>query len=369
MKLIACPFDKVRLGDFLVDGLKSKASRFDAASAFARLSGVSYIAEPLATFSKTRQSKLIIGIDLLGTTVEALEELLRCAGGKCEVFVFHNPKTTFHPKVFRFEFSDRWEVYCGSGNLTKGGLFENYEMGFVVSLSKSDKQDCALNGLIEREFHRWSDLASPAVERLSQGLIKQLLADKLILRERTLGRVRLAAQRAAGQIRGQRKSPFGIATTPNAPALPAKSAQSSERATTFVMTLGVSDARKLKGRSPEFFIPKRARDLRPQFWGWPSLYVKKGNAMNRYNTPFRFNGKAEPSTMFGYANRSEFRLRNTRMRAAAHVGDILRIRHDESNPSKPYDVEIISKGTAEHARALKRCTHRATASGKVYGYY
>jgi HKD family nuclease len=369
MNLIASPFDKKRLGDFLLSGLKSEAIRFDAASAFARLSGVNYVAGPLEAFSKTRPTRLIVGVDLLGTSVEALEELLRCSGKKAETFVFHNPATTFHPKVFRFEYSDRWEVYCGSGNLTRGGLFENYEMGAVLSLRRADPLDRAINDHIEEEFRRWSDLTTSTVERLSKALIRQLANDKLILRERALKRVVGVIRRAAGQPKGARHSPFGTATTPSAPALPVASSRQTRAFTTFVMTLEPADAAPTPGRSPEFFIPKRARDMRPKFWGWPQLYVAKGAAMNRYNTPFRFRGANEPSTLFGYADRAEFRLRNTHMRAAANVGDILRIRHDEANPHSPYHVDILAKGTRAHAIEFGRCTERATASPRRYGYY
>ena len=44
--------------------------------------------------------------------------------------VFHNPLPhTFHPKLYLFKSDDHAEMVMGSGNLTEGGLYTNYEAG------------------------------------------------------------------------------------------------------------------------------------------------------------------------------------------------------------------------------------------------
>lgn len=70
--------------------------------------------------------RLIVGIDLRGTSREVLEELLRWG---CEVFVYHNPlpRATFHPKIYLFERESDSTLFLGSNNLTDGGLYTNYE--------------------------------------------------------------------------------------------------------------------------------------------------------------------------------------------------------------------------------------------------
>jgi HKD family nuclease len=369
VKPIIGPFAKLRLGDFLRRGLNSKAEKFDGAAAFARSSGVRHLVPLISKFSASRPLRLIIGVDLYGTSVEALELILGAAGQHAAPRVFHNPAATFHPKIYKFQYRDRWEVYCGSGNLTNGGLFENYEAGVAFTLSRSDPTEIAIADELEVEFERWSDGASGASKALTTSLIMDLRNEGLVLRESALKRVTSAARRAAGAPKKRTRSIFSSIPIPPSPNLPVSVPSAQTKVTAFVMTIEPSDAAPTKNRSPEFFIPKLARDLRPNFWGWPQLYVQNGNAMNRYNTPLRFRGQNEPSTLFGYANRSEFRLRNSRIKAAAAVGDILRIRHDESNPGLPYEVDVIAQGTQQHARELRRCVHRATASTRLYGYY
>jgi HKD family nuclease len=366
MKFIAHPYDNHRLGDFLLEGLGSPAAAFTGASAFAQRSGVSYLSSAIRTFSETRPFQLTVGVDLTGTSVEALEMLLESRGAQARLFVLHNSAATFHPKIFRFDRGDRWEVYSGSGNLTRGGLFGNYEAGFVAGLDKNSDEDVQLNDRLDAEFERWSDTTSAVVRELTPALIRQLADCKLALRERTQSRVRAAARREAGTAAGN--SPFGTLAVSPPPSAPTSGGPPPIATTTFVMTLQHADTRR-PGSSPEIFIPKKARDVRPDFWGWPGRFVQQGTAMNRYNMPFRFRDRPEPSTMFAYTDRTEFRLRNLAMCSAARIGDIFRIRHDEARPDSVYEVDIIRAGTAEHARERMRCTIHATGSPRMYGYY
>lgn len=372
MTLIAHPFDTLRLGNFLLNGLESDATGFAGAAAFARRSGIGYLAAALHNFGVQHPLQLTIGVDLLGTSKEALELLLESAADKARLFVFHNPNATFHPKVFRFEYHDRWEVYTGSGNLTRGGLFANYEVGLVATLDRNVPADVVLNQRFDAEFARWSDVTSGTVQPLSDMLVKQLVDSGLVVPERAIRAAQQAAHRAAAPATTA-ELPFTAAETPAAPPLPAgRSAVVVARAApvmTFAMTLEQADAADTPGRSPEFFIPKRARDMRPQFWGWPAKFVRRGGAMNRYDTPFRFRGVEEPSTLFGYADRAEFRLRNRAMRDAAEIGDILRIRHDEANADAVYEVDIVRRSSPEHISLMPRLTERAQSSRRRYGYY
>jgi len=366
MKFIAHPYDSHRLGDFLLEGLSSAAANFTGAAAFAQRSGVSHLIAAIRTFSQTRPFQLTVGVDLTGTSIEALEMLLEARGASARLFVLHNPAATFHPKIFRFDRGDRWEAYSGSGNLTKGGLFRNYEAGFVAVLDKNSDEDVALNDRLDAEFARWSDTTSAVVRELTPALVRQLADCKLALRERTQSRVRAAARREAGTATGT--SPFGTLAVPPPPPAPAPAAPPRVATTTFVMTLQHTDTRR-PGSSPEIFVPKTARDLRPDFWGWPDRFVQQGAAMNRYNMPFRFRGRPEPSTMFAYTNRTEFRLRNLAMCSAARIGDIFRVRHDSADPDSVYEVDILRAGSAEHGRELARCTVPAANSTRTYGYY
>lgn len=198
MKVVANPHDQHRLGDFLLDGLRSDAVRFDGAVAFARRSGVRHLAPAIRRFSAGRPFHLVVGIDLHSTSIEALEMLLDAAGENAHLHIFYNPAATFHPKLFRFEHADHWQVYCGSGNLTKSGLFENYEIGLLATLAKSVADDEACNDRLGAELARWTSTEAGSAKVLTAELIKQLADSKLILPEARIRNVRAAAQAAVG---------------------------------------------------------------------------------------------------------------------------------------------------------------------------
>ena len=63
--------------------------------------------------------RLVVGIDLGGTSLDVLQELL---GWQCEVFVCHNrlPRSTFHPKMYLFKGLEDASLFIGSNNLTDG---------------------------------------------------------------------------------------------------------------------------------------------------------------------------------------------------------------------------------------------------------
>ena len=372
MKLILGPNDAFRLGDFLIEGLEGDAVSFRGLSAFARKSGISHLFSGISAFSATRPFQLTVGVDLQGTSIEALEMLLDAASATAEVLIFHNPGApTFHPKLFRFEYSDLTELYVGSGNLTRGGLFTNYEAGILYTMKAGHDGDHGAKVALEASIDRWSDTNNPTTVALTPDVIQQLVDDGLICSEKTI----IAAN--SDKRKAPSKGLFGSEKTRGAPSSPvaepeksvAEINSSNDHVTTFVMTLEQSDAGDTPKRSPEFFVPIRARDMRPQFWGWPDRYEPKGVARNRYDVPFVFRGNAEPLTIFGYSNRSEFRIRNRTMRLAASVGDIFRVRHDESNPDSIYEAEIVRPSELEYAELLAKCDQKATASTRVYGYF
>jgi len=410
MEIVAQPYDQYRLGDFLLEGLESDALAFSGASAFARSSGISYLAPAIYAFSESRAFQLTVGIDLQGTSKEALELLLASAGRKARLFVFHNPSAAFHPKTFRFEYVDQWKVYSGSGNLTRGGMFENYEAGFVIALLKGEKSDKAVNKRLTAEFARWSDMRSGVVRALTPDLIRELADRKLLLTETAISVARAAAKSSAGV--PKKKTPlFTAEGVPSAPALPkaaqTKSAERNETVTrrsqtpsrrtstavavnsvpkTFVMTVRKTDVGVgqttpgTQKRAAEIFIPLPSVWEQPTFWGWPDLFepdpewegpVKHGyGKMDRRQMPFYLGSQAEWVTMTFNPNKGDFRLRNSTLRDAGQIDDILRISLAGTPKTPVYLAEFIRVGTPEHAAELARCmTPVKKPSTKLYGYY
>lgn len=73
----------------------------------------------------------IVGISEGGATRQGLEILLQETD---EVLVFFDRARTFHPKIFLAASPTRSTILIGSHNLTRGGLFWNYEASFVAEL-------------------------------------------------------------------------------------------------------------------------------------------------------------------------------------------------------------------------------------------
>jgi hypothetical protein len=96
-------------------------------SAFTSLRTILRLRERILSISDLGTTvRLVLGIDLGGTSRDVLKELLHW---NCEVFIFYNPlvRATFHPKIYLFESESDSMLFIGSNNLTDGGLYTNYE--------------------------------------------------------------------------------------------------------------------------------------------------------------------------------------------------------------------------------------------------
>ncbi|MCH9037253.1 MAG: hypothetical protein IH860_08070, partial [Chloroflexi bacterium] len=145
MALIQQPDGDPRLGDVLVNCFQGDTPwpRCRIAVAFLKRSGLRHIEEPLRQYvSRGGQLEFIIGVDHAGTSREGLELLLSAVGGQGQLWIFHNDNpSTFHPKVYLFSSDHQALLVIGSGNLTEGGLYTNYEVGAITELDLSLEQD------------------------------------------------------------------------------------------------------------------------------------------------------------------------------------------------------------------------------------
>jgi len=121
---------------------ESWAKEFTAVTAWAKVSGLARIQDALRSFAaRGGTSEIIVGIDEGGATVEGLQLALKLFD---KVWVFHDPGArTFHPKLYVTRGAKKASVIVGSSNLTKGGLFTNFEASVRVDLemqlSSSDR--------------------------------------------------------------------------------------------------------------------------------------------------------------------------------------------------------------------------------------
>jgi hypothetical protein len=126
MSLINQPFNG-QLGDILIDKLREDYRCLTIFVAFAKNSGVLRIKPALETFkSNGGRINIFVGVDIQGTSYEALQNLLPLCDA---LYVVHSEDsaTTFHSKIYVLENDSNMWMAVGSNNLTGGGLWTNFE--------------------------------------------------------------------------------------------------------------------------------------------------------------------------------------------------------------------------------------------------
>jgi HKD family nuclease len=121
--------------------------------------------------------KISVGIDHGGTSMEGLRTLLESIGNRGEIWIYHNENySSFHPKIYLFKNDSHADILVGSGNLTEGGLFTNYEASLALSLDLTLEEHRNLLQQIESIFDTWSDQAQGTAQRLTPELLNSYLA-------------------------------------------------------------------------------------------------------------------------------------------------------------------------------------------------
>lgn len=394
MEILRQPGESERLGDWLQANLAGAWSHFRAAVAFVKHSGVKHVAAQLAAFAKAGKVEIIVGIDHQGTSYEGLDGLLRAASPNGRVVVFHNRlRYTFHPKVYLFKSATHAEVVVGSGNLTEGGLFTNYEASLRLGLDLAKPEDAAALRSVESLLDEWSNLESGTAFVLDDGLLSRLRNLRLAPMEILAPRPSAASSASSDTL----ASPFASRPEPAAP-LDAKPTSRPEGGvsggeakeettglegqppsiTCFVMTLQTTDvsvgqtSAGTSKRSPEIFIPLSARNAQPAFWDWPHGFSEDPAIPGKRDRQAKVrlgNGAIISVNMMTWPHRHDFRLRSEALRSAANVGDILRVEKVEPELGFDYYVEIMLEGTAPHTEHLLFCTGVVRNSKKRFGYF
>lgn len=408
MQIISQPDGTIRLGEYLTAHLQeTEWSEFRAAIAFVKLSGVRHIATALAEFSRRAAVKISVGIDHGGTSMEGLRALLNALDGRGEVWVFHNEtNSTFHPKVYFFKGENKADLLIGSGNLTEGGLFTNYEAALFTSLDLTDEADHAVLQQAEEALDKWSHLAPGTAVLLTHEKLDQLVANGDVPTEAETRKAIAAATKARkgeGEERDKKPSLFARIPIPKAPALPAAAAprdtpdepedlneedfevETFEPAppqegaySGFLMTLQRTDVgvgqttTGTSRRSPEIFIPLAARDYDTEFWGWPDEFTEDADRpgkMDRRGVRVRIGTEIVDVNMMTWPAKHDFRIRSESIRSAGNIGDILRLERADGAGGFSYYVEVIPQGTTRYDEYLALCVNEVRNSEKRWGYY
>src|SRR4051794_39861743 len=127
-RFIGQPFPSSRqvgavVGDALCDGDFDRAW---FAVAWGKRSGLSRLTSAIGEFKRGGgRAEAVLGVDEGGATKEGLQLALELFDS---AYVFHDPgPRTFHPKIYVVRGDARAVAVVGSGNLTCGGLFTNFE--------------------------------------------------------------------------------------------------------------------------------------------------------------------------------------------------------------------------------------------------
>lgn len=122
-------------------------AQFRCLVAFASEQGLQQVEDCVLDFLKRGGSiYFIVGVDLGGTSREALERLLswkRAFPRRVDARVFSTADnaTIFHPKVYWFDSTERRVVIVGSANATTGGLLKNFEVSLEMELEPAVDSD------------------------------------------------------------------------------------------------------------------------------------------------------------------------------------------------------------------------------------
>lgn len=404
MDFIAQPIGQFRLGDYLLGNFRDEQwTLFRASVAFVKNSGVKHIYSLLSDFQQRGQCKISVGIDNGVTTYEGLVNLLDAIGANSELWIFHNENSsTFHPKVYLFANDENADFIVGSGNLTEGGLFTNYEAFLRVGLDLQNTEDRQQYDEIISYLDYWIEPSTGCAVQADLQFLNDLRDNAYLPTESQIRQARKEKNQQARE-RGIQKrgfKPFRTTKVPPAPYQPAMSVQLPKVVsvaetnsgtfvvapleeqeglfTGFVMTLQQGDVGyggKTAGaprRSPEIFVPLKARDADPIFWGWRALFVqdpKKLNKYDRWHVKMLVRGNIESINMMTWPLKHDFRLRSESLRRGANPGDILRIERSDGTAGYQYVVEVISSADPSYPAHLALCTNNILNSKKKWGYY
>jgi hypothetical protein len=294
------------LGQLLSQLLRSRTPFYREVwfvSAFANERGLARLSPHIrASMQDGAHFHFVVGVDHQSTTVEALEHIL-ALGVDARVVKDARPGRIFHPKIYVFEApEERAEIILGSSNLTEGGTFSNYEAN--IRLQFDLDRDETLYRITRSSLNPFLLPAGPVVLPLTRALIKRLQKRGDIVSEYVRRSTRRPSKAAQAR-QTATPSPFGTNQFPTPPGLPdsylkdkvrkairQRRGRKMARATlstaslvdvnAFYMHLPTLQGPNIPG---EARVPLEARDVAPEFWGWPQEYRRKTTATRNYHEP------------------------------------------------------------------------------------
>lgn len=218
--LVMQPWDGpgLRAGEILETAISKRLgySQLLVAIAFAKSSGIARLRGAIEGFlaNKRRSVEIFVGIDALGTSREALEMLLDMG---VQSFIFYNPSSMFHPKLYVLKGAEESFVLIGSSNLTAGGLYTNYELSAGFKLAADDDGDTGFMARIDQFF--LTVRQSPNCKTLTPELLTSLIKSRLLGDEKAKPGWETAAASEARRFKKNAAALFPRTPVPSLPLL------------------------------------------------------------------------------------------------------------------------------------------------------
>lgn len=179
----------VSVGSLIIDYLRDGSFKnFTLISAFASEAAVYGLSEVIKQVEENYDSILfIVGVDLNGTSKEALEEILEL---DIDSYVFYQHESPiFHPKIYLFEGDEKIKLIIGSSNLTGAGLFTNVESSVLIEFAANDETGISLLNDLKTHYETLFDQSDPNVFELNEELIEDFELRGIIPNEATRRRL------------------------------------------------------------------------------------------------------------------------------------------------------------------------------------
>ena len=174
MTLLSQPFNG-QLGNRIIEMLDSgRYQTFNMIVAFAKNSGVLRLQEAITNFRKNGgEVHAYVGVDLGGTSYEALTNLMHCTDS---LYVVHSAfGQTFHPKIYNFVSKEDVVIIVGSHNLTAGGLWTNFESSLAIRSELSGEIGGGTQSQMEELLNTLRSLGDSVIQLETQSQIESLL--------------------------------------------------------------------------------------------------------------------------------------------------------------------------------------------------
>ncbi|HWK02778.1 MAG TPA: phospholipase D family protein [Puia sp.] len=178
------PTSNSTAGNLIIDTLADEQyNSFNAFVAFVSIGGLNNILVQLSAFqARGGNIRLYIGVDLNGTSKEALEKLIEL---EIETYIVFSPNNIiYHPKIYTFEGDIFSRAIVGSSNLTERGLFQSVESSVCVTFhNEDDEMGIEFLKAIYEHYNQIISNEHPSCQLLTNEILEILVANKIVIPE------------------------------------------------------------------------------------------------------------------------------------------------------------------------------------------